>query len=255
MKKSCKKRIMSLVFAFIMVSSYTISVNAQENFNMEPCISIEEQIDIISNDPTLSENERTIALELLLNANSESESRPPMLRSVYERNLSVPFYRQETDWWCGAASVKQIVNYYNGSSSSQNHIVNNTSAYINNSSGHRVTDSTLLTNYIKSCTGKQYVHFYPSSESTFRQNVKNSIYANRPLLIGYKPSTSNGFPYTAGDHFSVVSGIIEQDHYGPPLIQITDPYITWKSSSSYHSRGTYHVYIRDALKALNSLWG
>ena len=159
------KKITVLVIAlFIITNFFTICSYASENSNLE-YIKMNQgtEADIIEN----QKNQKFI--EEVQWANTPM----PMVTYVPIK-LSVTAYEQEKSYWCGPANIKQVIQYINGSSSSQ-------STYAS-SMGTNSTDGTYVYKMVNELNKRQsdfkYAYKYVSSSMSvddFLEIVEKSI--------------------------------------------------------------------------------
>ncbi len=150
--------------------------------------------------------------------------------------ISVPSFRQETDWYCGPATVKQVVHYINGSSKSQDDYA---SMLKTTSSG---TDMTAIPGVLKKETGYNYIYKEGATKnySDWLYQLQRSVDVSRPAIIDVQDSSGSVLPYTTNGHFVNISGYSTNSE-----LRITDPYSPglgnkWYSTSGIHKINDVH---------------
>lgn len=147
--------------------------------------------------------------------------------SVVYHTLPVPYYKQETNYYCGAATTKQTLEYLNGVESAESQ------SSIYSHIGYRkdgTIDSKMI-EYINNHESKNiYVASQHASESTMKSNIDSDLSSYKAPTILHVTLKGEGWPYnTAGGHFMNLSG--EENVYGNILYELTDPYIGWVNKS------------------------
>ncbi|MGB4588551.1 MAG: C39 family peptidase [Clostridiaceae bacterium] len=135
----------------------------------------------------------------------------------YSRKLSVPLCKQINGWFCGPASVQQIIMYYNGSSPSQTTIANDLGTT------ERGTNMSNIPAYLNSKTGKSYGIYSIGEFSSYRTNILATIKSAKPMIIDILATTAN-WPYATEGHFLVINGITMANQVG--TIHMVDPHFS-----------------------------
>lgn len=154
--------------------------------------------------------------------------------------LAVPYYKQETNYYCGPATARQTVAFFNGSAESQDTIWSKVKADTENS-----TVGDKLKNYVNDKQSKNtYGLKYPSSASVLSEDIYDDLNRDVPVILWVKVTKGGNWLYTtSGGHFLNASGI----NTGGSLVEVTDPYIGWVSGS--YSSGKYWVTSQEAYSA------
>ena len=141
--------------------------------------------------------------------------------------LNVTAYRQETTYWCGPANIKQVVQYINGSSSSQ-------STYAS-SMGTISSDGTYVYKMTNELNKRQSKFTYAYKEisnsmttTQFMEIVKNSIFSSKPMILHANTKSLYLYNGTALGHYLTLNGfaydVQAPGPQSPPKIYYTDPY-------------------------------
>jgi Peptidase_C39 like family len=135
--------------------------------------------------------------------------------------ISVPSFEQETSFWCGPATTKQVLHYLNGSSSSQ-------STYATGLGTKEAgTDFSIIDDYLNTKQSKNY-YIYSSGYSygTWSDKIHYSLTKSTPapvlLDLEIYPSYMPKYTTHIEGHILNVSG--EDSRYSPVTIRLTDPY-------------------------------
>lgn len=151
--------------------------------------------------------------------------------STYNYTIPIPIYQQATNYYCGPASVKMVVQFINGSSDTQNVIAGDLNT---NSSGTYVY---MITKYLNDKTSKNYNHQIFYSPSSWFNAARAGVMSNKPMIANVKSANSPGvLPYTTSGHYMPVSGVAAIDVGGvvpysnivrsapAEYIRVTDPW-------------------------------
>lgn len=141
----------------------------------------------------------------------------------YYKTLSVPVFQQETEYYCAPATVKQVLHYINGSSSSQGTYA---SLLGTTSSG---TDMTVIPNLLNSKQSEnQYIYSSVSNEGRWLDQIEASLNNYTPAIIDIDTRLVS-WPYKTSGHFVNISGLdaldINSNGDTNGDIRITDPYV------------------------------
>ncbi len=129
--------------------------------------------------------------------------------------LNVPVYQQETSYWCGPATVKQVVQFIKGSSESQS---NYAKLLGTTTSG---TDMTVIAEKLRTLTGKNYVYYSFTQKADWTDKLLWGLNNNMPAVLDIDTRNVSAFPYRSSGHFVNVSGM---DLRHSDRVRITDPY-------------------------------
>ncbi|MFR6247183.1 MAG: C39 family peptidase [Romboutsia timonensis] len=190
-------------------------------------ITIEDQIEQVKNNDNLSQKDKEEFLSKL-----EETKIMPYATSVVGVTKSVPYYKQETSYYCGPATTKQTLQYVKGSSPTQKTIANSLGTTTNG------TDGTKIVSYLNANQSKiKYIIAKPSSQDNFTTLVNAALRSyNSPPILRVKYLSGDGWPYTTNGHFLNISG---QRMNGTKIEhRLTDPYIQWKQPNV--TSGTFY---------------
>lgn len=155
----------------------------------------------------------------------------------------MPCFKQETSYWCGPATGKQVVHFHNGTSASQATIA--AAMGTTSSSG---TEWTAVRDYVNAKQNKCfYVSVTPATKQRMEEYVLSSVstFNSPPILqLKFTGSLQNPTPweYSTGGHYVNAHTIYEYSVNKP--IGITDPYIQRikPSSLGYYTVDSIHVW-------------
>jgi Peptidase_C39 like family len=148
-----------------------------------------------------------------------NEVGPTVIPGGTYRTLAVPSFEQQTSYWCGPATTKQVLHYLNGSSSSQSTIA---SGLGTTSAG---TDFSVIDNYLNSKQSKNnYIYSNGNSYDNWSYKTDYGLAHGFPVLLDLEIYPSYMPKYTAhiAGHILNVSG--EDSRYSPVQMRLTDPY-------------------------------
>lgn len=130
--------------------------------------------------------------------------------------LSVPHFTQDNNYYCGPATVKQVVHWINGSSNSQDWYAKKLGTTSNG------TDMTRIPDVLNECIDEQYyVYSSMGTQTEWMDKIRSSVYNDRPAILDIytvQLYEEKEFPYPSRGHFVNVSG------YSSTQVMITDPY-------------------------------
>lgn len=131
--------------------------------------------------------------------------------------ISVTYFPQENKYYCGPATVKQVVHWINGSSNSQKWYADEL-GYVEG----KGTDMTHIPGVLNDCIDEQYyVYSSIGTQTQWMDKIRSSIYNDRPAVLDINTIelyANKEFPYGTKGHFVNVSG------YSSTQVRITDPY-------------------------------
>lgn len=203
-------------------------------------MTLEEQEQILLEEPNLSEQQKNMIKEkfafhkeLVETIKSKEKSKKDSVSTLTTNNpsgtISVPYFKQETNYWCGPATTKQSIHFINASSSSQ--------ATIAQAIGTTTAGSDLLSqvNYLnKNQSRNAYMIVNSPSEALIKSIAEYAVRKPAPAIGRLKIAKGGNWAYSSAGHFLNVSGY---SSYGSS-IRVTDPYIGWITPSS---TGSYFV--------------
>lgn len=131
------------------------------------------------------------------------------------KTISVPVFEQQNSYYCGPATVKQVVHFLNGSSNNQNYYANLLGT---TTAG---TDMTVIDDVLRDLTGEYYVYSSIGTSAQWRSKVYHSIDASMPAVLDINTVNNSAFPYNSDGHFVNTSGY---DTKIGDRVRITDPY-------------------------------
>lgn len=192
-------------------------------------LTVSKQIEMIESDTSLSEEDKSNFIKKLTDMQIS-----PIISSVTSKVLSVPYYKQETGYYCGPATTKQTLQFVKGSSPSQSTI-----AKILGTTQSNGTDGTKIVSYLNASQNKiNYVISKPKSHDNFTSTINTALRSyNSAPIIRIKHTKTEGWPYNTNGHYLNISG---QKMSGSTIMhQLTDPYIQWINTSN--SSGKFYI--------------
>lgn len=141
------------------------------------------------------------------------------------RTLGVTTYKQDNNYYCGPANIKQVVQFINGSSESQSTYANRMGT--NSSSGTLVYKMRDELNYRQSYNNYVYQQMNSSSYDAFLNIVKGNIFYGNDTTIKGKPiiihaKTGSLYLYNGNNigHYLTINGF----HDGTKKTTYVDPW-------------------------------
>lgn len=129
--------------------------------------------------------------------------------------LPVTRYEQETNYYCGPATVNQVVCYVTGTYRQQSFYATELGTTTAGTDMTRITG--VLNEYIYE---DHYVYSSIGTRSEWLEKIRYSLDCNRPAVLDINTEdTTLGFPYTSEGHFVNVSGYDGSSG----TVRITDP--------------------------------
>lgn len=151
--------------------------------------------------------------------------------------MSITAFKQDTEYYCGPATVKQVVHRINGSSLSQKAYAELLSTTTDG------TNMTLIPDVVNTCIDEQYyVYSSIGTQDEWMEKIRSGIYNDRPAILDINTEDlhkQNKFPYPTKGHFVNTCGYSDTEN----VVYITDPH--------YEYTGTYE-YPQDILYSANS---
>lgn len=141
-----------------------------------------------------------------------------MAASSYTK-LNVPVFMQSEDWYCGPATVKQVVHYIKGSSLTQGQYADKLGTT------KKGTDMEKIPDVVNAAIGeKYYVYDEIASRAEWDKELPQSLVKRRPAILDINTMNVPAFPYHTEGHFVCLSGedAITSDGDGY-FFQIADP--------------------------------
>ena len=164
-----------------------------------------------------------------------------LFQTYYNIDLGMYYYKQEYDYYCGPATVYQMLKYFNGTSPSQQDIAR---ALGTTSAG---TVGTEIPKYLnKKQNFRTYDIYTVSTLSGMKVVINDALDANAPVVLRIKlPSTNNEFGYYTPGHFLNVGG----QNTGAINYKIVDPFYGYSGGPQ---SSTYNVSAQGVLQAVKN---
>lgn len=155
------------------------------------------------------------------------------------RTCKVPVFEQINGYYCGPATLKQVIHFINGSSLSQSQYATKLGT---TTAG---TDMTVIRTVLnEEISGLSYKYYTFSSFDSWFIRVRASIDYNFPAILDIDTRHVSAFPYNSSGHYVNVSGYdVYRDMQGPEydthLVRITDPWGPGLGNRWYESNDLY----------------
>lgn len=173
--------------------------------------------------------------------------------SIRYKTIAVPHYKQETNYYCAPATLKQTLQYINGKSLSQSTYAS--SSYLNTEKvkfdGKRwTTDTKMLSNLNALQTSTEYDQGDVDSKEKLLYYISEDLNTKDvPTILIIKTINSNNtktneWSYKAPGHFLNASGLKASG----TDIEVVDPYITWVVPAERD--GTYWMKTQNVYQAV-----
>ena len=149
-------------------------------------------------------------------------------KGLTQNILAVPLFVQENSYYCGPASVKQIVHFFKGSSSSQ---ATYASLLGTTSAG---TDMTKIAPVLQSKAGRGYIMSDIVNQTTWSNRIVTNIATTKwPVMLDIK---TNGlqWAYATDGHFLDICAIM-RDGSTLTHVYFTDPHYKYPNSAYQRS--------------------
>lgn len=212
-------------------SSATVNTGLADDTDGE---SVEEQLAYIETSD-LTEEEKVIAIEKLLDVDKENEIMP---RDTTWNHLSgFGIWKQSESYYCVPASVKAAMHYLTGNSDAQDVIAK---ALKTTTSGTQFSEART---YLNNNQSKNNYLSKPSTTTlaSMKNNFSSAIKTyDAPPLISVKLSTSSGWAYNTSGHCMLISGARNDKEQ----FRIADPYLQWVDSNGdmYYSKTASEIH-------------
>lgn len=198
-----------LIFAICIMSLiFNMSVNASE---CSDYTDMEYNYIIKNTDPAdlnlNCSNGTLFTDEYLKNVNKELNDLNNVSTNIQPRyfvyKLSITNYQQQNGYYCGPANVKQVVQYLNGSSASQD-----TYASYMGTTSSEGTYVYAIRNALNNYTSLTYNYVLGSNynTTTFSKLVKTRVSENKPIILHANTSSLAMYNGTSLGHYLTVNG-------------------------------------------------
>lgn len=228
------KKVIILILMCCLVLSYPKNTYAMENEDCNGDLNIEEgaeeyfltQEDIIRNNRKM-ENVKKI--------NQKGS------RATTYYTLDVPTFQQETNYYCGPATVKQTVHFIKGASNSQSFYAN---ALETTSAG---TDMTKIPGVLRTYSGGDYNYVSIGDYTNWCNQLIGGLSTGLPPILDINTKNVSVWPYATSGHFLNVSGY----NNNPTVkVRVTDPYVKGLGNHWYSGPDVYaanYAHFRQAM--------
>ena len=145
--------------------------------------------------------------------------------------LPITCFKQERSYWCGPATVKQVLNFANGYSYSQSYYARALGTTTKGS------DMTVIARYLDKNVKFKYDYSNIGSFSTWIYRIKHGIDYNMPAVLDIDTREIKYWPYRTPGHFINTSGYNDCNR----KVRITDPYGPGLGNRWYDYNSLYKV--------------
>lgn len=147
--------------------------------------------------------------------------------------LAVECFQQINNYYCGPATVKQVIHYINGSSSSQSSYASRLGT---TQSGTAMPNIAPI---LKSDTNKIYVYASIGTYSNWVSKVESGMKNKMPAILDINTINVSAFPYRTLGHYVNTSGLSATS--GTLRVRITDPYSAGLGNRWYNATDVYNA--------------
>lgn len=168
--------------------------------------------------------------------------------SDYSYTLDVPYQYQSEDYFCGPATTRQTLLFFNVSNvPSQYDIADD----INVTEALGVPDAGYMIDYINAYIPDEspYAEEHPVDMDDMILSFKVACKSYGPPILRIKATSTSNWPYTTNGHYLNVSGAYKSGSYYS--FQLTDPFIGWVTSST---TGKYTSSAEDVYSVVTTHW-
>ncbi|WP_050638372.1 C39 family peptidase [Candidatus Stoquefichus sp. SB1] len=168
-----------------------------------------------------------------------------MLRAAPDgekRTMDVPVFQQKNNYYCGPATVKQVLHYRNKSSKTQEYYAGELGT---TQSG---TDMTKIKALLNRLQNAPYIYANIGTSSEWLTKIKYSCSTTIPAVLDINTNSVSAFPYRSSGHFVNISGLNTLD--GHCKVRITDPYGPGLGNRWYYSSDLYKANYNHSRKAI-----
>lgn len=241
-KNQLKKKLLSLVLSTIILTSLTntaalASTTSSTDVNGDLSISEGAKPYVTSAKDTELVQKKLELLDSSTKASSASMKASSASSSdIFYKYMNVTLFKQKNNYYCGPATVKQVLHFIKGTSLSQD-------AYANSDNLNTTTNGTDMTRIPKVLNKNQSRNLYVCSEfsnySDWDQRVRYSMIHISPAVIDINSSNSSQWKYKTSGHFMCISGY--DNSSGTTYVEVTDPHYTKAGIYKYKASVVYEV--------------
>ena len=148
--------------------------------------------------------------------------------------MDVPVYTQINGYYCGPATVKEVLQYYNGTSSSQKTYAKELGTTKDG------TDMTKIPDVLNNHENKNnYLYNQFDSWSDWDRYVKFDMENNYPTVIDINSSKCKFWRYKTTGHYMCISGY--DDSGSTTYAYVADPHNRYSGTYEYNADYVYEV--------------
>ncbi len=190
-------------------------------------IELENQNNILNKEIPTSDSKINLGADYSIRGVVIDPGDDPQLPNT--KTISVPVFKQETNYWCGPATTKQVIHYIKGYSSSQGTYAN----LLNTTNDGTVM--SVIDDVLRSKTGKNYIYSSIGSYDSWFYKVKYGINTYMPSVMDINTQNVSSWPYSTSGHYVNTSGYDVNNQ----SVRITDPYWKGLGNKWYNSHNVY----------------
>ncbi|WP_343248853.1 C39 family peptidase [Diplocloster hominis] len=217
------KKSILLLISVVLTLAFNINIYATESDSINGDLTIEEGAQPYN--PTQAD----------LNKIAQKDRSIYQQAKTNEELLSMICYRQENNYYCGPATVKQVVQYKNGNSNIQSYYAGLLNTV--ETGDNRGTDMTRIAPVINSCIGSSYYVMaeIPGDSLTWFNRIRTGISAHYPTVLDINTNSVSEFPYKTSGHYICTSGFRVAENQ----VRIADPHPSYFGHYWYSRNGLY----------------
>lgn len=168
--------------------------------------------------------------------------------SNYSYTLDVPYQEQAEDYFCGPATTRQTLLFFDVSNVPDQYDIAD-DLYVTEDLG--VPDAGYMIDYINSYIPDEspYAEEHPVDMDDMVLSFKVACRSYGPPILRIKATSTSNWPYTTNAHYLNVSGAYKSGSYYS--FQLTDPFIGWVTSTS---TGKYTSSAEDVYDVVTTHW-
>lgn len=195
------------------------TIELEVNLNEIEKIQIPTYVEIVTTKDQPTEEQLQILAESEKKLKSGVEPLATIPGGLY-RTIAVPSYKQTTSYYCGPATIKQVVQFLKGSSLAQSSYASQLGTTSSAGSDFSLVDNVLNNNQTK----KTFVYGNIGTYDNWANRIKTSLTNNYPVVLDLKitPSYMPKYTRNIAGHILNVSGVNTTST--PFQVRLTDPF-------------------------------
>lgn len=232
-----RKKIITLLLIIATLTMITLPILATTDNNEYILLNQGTEEDVIKNQRNLKKIQ-------------EEWANTPSLHSNVSKQLSVTASKQERSYWCGPANIKQVIQFINGSSSSQSTYATSMKTDSTGTYVYRMTNELNL-RQSKFTYAYEEVHF---DVNGMQDRILRNTTLDKPIILHARTEYLYMYNGTSLGHYLTVSGYwIDTTAPGPqsaPRAYYVDPF--YKDYGRGSVFGTHSDTIQNIFNCVNN---